>query len=349
MRRVNPIETHSAYQGNVSGGYTHIGCRGGPRFGERTGDFDKRIWRTARPPLTVLSRRCLLEERTPLAFEDGKQQTGGAPHGPSFLRWAGSKRKSLPQLAKAYQKDNRVYVEPFAGSAALFFFLKPQSAVLADANRHLVNALTMIKINPVETYEALARIRRDKDTYYQVRSRFNSFNSSSIDAAADFIYLNRNCFNGLWRTNQRGQFNVPYGGLEMGSHPPLSLFKNCSESLNNACVRHQDFRKTISEAGPNTFLFCDPPYFTAKERTFIEYGEKSFGQADLDDLLKNLVSADDRGVHIALTYTSTMPLSVPEHWTATSFAVTRNVGGFSGSRKTYGEVLYMNYSQAASK
>lgn len=262
-------------------------------------------------------------------------------HGPSFLRWAGSKRKSLGLLSEAYEGGDKHYMEPFAGSAALFFSLQPTRATLGDLNGHLVNALRHVRDYPSKVWGRLHELERSADAYYVLRSRFNALKPYGLEAATLFIYLNRNCFNGLWRTNRAGMFNVPYGGTEMGSNPPLELFEECSRTLKKARLRHQDFRKTISEASANTFIYADPPYFTAGERTFVEYGKKSFGKDDLHDLITSLISAESRGAEIALTYNEAMPIvDIPKHWSRTRFEVTRNVGGFSGSRKKHAEVLY---------
>lgn len=262
-------------------------------------------------------------------------------HGPSFLRWAGSKRKSLALLSSAYVDPDHRYIEPFAGSAALFFSLKPRHGVLADLNGHLVNALRQVRDRPRELHRGLSAIPRNPRSYYRARTEFNDLRPYGLKAAVLFVYLNRNCFNGLWRTNGSGQFNVPYGGTEMGSNPPLSLLELCAKSLTNVSLKHQDFRVTIEEAGPGTFVYADPPYFTSTERTFIEYGKKSFGEDDLRDLVDGLVRASRRGAFVALTYNEAMPIQgIPKKWQRTRFEVTRNVGGFSGARKRQAEILY---------
>jgi DNA adenine methylase len=281
------------------------------------------------------------------AAKSSRSGQGRTPHGPSFLRWAGSKRKCLPILSASYSASCKSYIEPFAGSAVLFFHLRPATALLADANPHLINALCHIRSDPHEIHSCLSAIPRDKSTYYQVRRRFNESSSPSFSTAVDFIFLNRNCFNGLWRTNQKGHFNVPFGGTEMGAHPPIELLEECSEALKHATLKRQDFRITLMEAQEGDFLFCDPPYFDAAERTFIEYGEKSFGRADLDDLLDGLAEADDRGVRIVLTYAASVTLKVPSRWRTSTFNVTRNVGGFAGSRRTKGESLYTNINNGS--
>ncbi|MDQ7251450.1 DNA adenine methylase [Dongia sedimenti] len=267
---------------------------------------------------------------------------GATTHGPSFLRWAGSKRKSLADLASCVPTNSN-YVEPFAGSAALFFSLRPQKAVLADLNGHLINAMRQVRDNPLRIHRSLARMPRDEGSYYRAREEFNGELPQGIRSAVLFIYLNRNCFNGLWRTNLRGLFNVPYGGSEMGRNPPRKLFDTCSTALKRARLRHQDFRKTIADAGEGSFIYADPPYFTATERTFIEYGRKSFGERDLEDLIDGLKGAARRGAKIALTYNAAMPLvSIPRNWSRIQFDVTRNVGGFAGARKKQAEILYTN-------
>ncbi len=264
-------------------------------------------------------------------------------HGPSFLRWAGSKRQSLARLRSTYAEREWHYVEPFAGSAALFFSLRPSAATLADLNGHLINALAYVRDAPERLHRELESYERSAENYYAVRARFNSLGDSGFEAAVLFVYLNRNCFNGLWRTNQSGTFNVPFGGTEMGANPPLALFVECAAALRSADLRHQDFRETVECASsPGAFIYADPPYFTAAERTFIEYGQRSFGRGDLVDLINSLRAASDRGATIALTYRDEELPGLPQDWHRCRFEVTRNVGGFSGSRKKNAEVLYSN-------
>jgi hypothetical protein len=124
-------------------------------------------------------------------------------------------------LSSAYQDSDHHYIEPFAGSAALFFCLKPSQGTLADLNGHLVNAMRHVRDQPRVLHRRLGLMPRTSQAYYQARVKFNEMKPYGIRAAVLFIYLNRNCFNGLWRTNSTGEFNVPYGGTEMGSNPPL--------------------------------------------------------------------------------------------------------------------------------
>lgn len=268
-------------------------------------------------------------------------------HGPSFLRWAGSKRKALARLKAQYSPSKR-YVEPFAGSAALFFALKPEKALLADLNGHLINTLRVVKQNPLGLHSALEALNRDKETYYKIRDEFNGLNPTGLKSAVRFLYLNRNGFNGLWRTNLQGHYNVPWGGSEMGGNPPIELLEECSATLGNAEIIQQDFRKTILSCGEGDFIYADPPYFTSTQRTFVEYGKQSFGLDDLSDLLAALKDAEARGASIALTYSAAMPIpNIPEAWQRIEFDVTRNVAGFSGRRRKQTEILYTNQEAEA--
>ncbi len=261
-------------------------------------------------------------------------------HGPSFLRWAGSKRKALPVLGKLYQVPDR-YVEPFAGSAALFFALKPKMALLSDLNRHLINLMVEVRNNPDELYALLEKIPREPETYYRIRSEFNELEPAGLGSASRFLYLNRNCFNGLWRTNLKGQFNVPWGGNAMGGNPPLGLLEESSEALKRATLVAQDFRDTVADCGAGDFIYADPPYFTTGKRTFVEYGKQSFSARDLNDLVEGLNDAAKRGAKVALSYAAGMPLSgLSKAWRRENFEVVRNVAGFKGKRKRENETLY---------
>jgi DNA adenine methylase len=232
------------------------------------------------------------------------------------------------------------YVEPFAGSAALFFAVKPQEALLADLNGHLINALRVLRDEPDSLHAELDKLPRDRETYYRVRREFNDLDPDGLDSAIRFVYLNRNSFNGLWRTNLRGEFNVPWGGSEMGDNPPLELLLASSSALRNAEIESQDFRVTLSGCGEGDFIYADPPYFTSNQRTFVEYGKRAFGQDDLNDLLDALRCAAERGAKIAMSYTAAMPLPLSGDWKRTIFEVVRNVAGFKGRRKREAEIMY---------
>jgi len=135
-----------------------------------------------------------------------------------LLRWAGSKRRLIPRLRSFWSHRYKRYVEPFMGSACLFFALRPARAILGDINGDLVATYHTIREHPRAVWNALQRIPVGKTSYYATR-QLNPNDLSDVNKAARFIFLNRFCFNGLYRTNLQGRFNVPYAPARTGSLP----------------------------------------------------------------------------------------------------------------------------------
>lgn len=131
-------------------------------------------------------------------------------HAP-LLRWAGSKKRSLPDILPVLPTSYDRYLEPFAGSACLFFLLAPTSGVVSDNNIELMQFYKTVRRRAAAVYKEFVSIRRDRDTYYAVRRNYE-MQTDPVMRAATFLYLNRNCFNGIYRTNLRGAFNVPFSG-----------------------------------------------------------------------------------------------------------------------------------------
>ncbi|XIA63360.1 DNA adenine methylase [Bradyrhizobium sp. TZ2] len=147
---------------------------------------------------------------------DARQIRGNSPESDDnqktikpILRWAGSKQRSLPNIAPHLPTAWGRYVELFAGSACLFFHLDPKRAILVDNNVDLMRFYEVAKKDPIKVFQMFERLPRDPDTYYSVRQAMIS-ERNALKRAAYFLYLNRNCFNGIYRTNNRGEFNVPF-------------------------------------------------------------------------------------------------------------------------------------------
>jgi DNA adenine methylase len=213
-----------------------------------------------------------------------------------FLRWAGSKRKLLPNLLPLFARRFERYIEPFMGSAVLFFALTPNKAVLSDFNKDLIATFKAVRDIPEEVWRNLSRLPLGKESYYQIRSQEPS-NLSRAQAAARFIYLNRFCFNGLYRTNLQGQFNVPFGAARSGSLPELSELKASSFALRRAKICCGDFERIVrTEVRSGDFVYLDPPYALNEGRIFRQqYGVNHFERKDirrLGDLLFVIDRAD---------------------------------------------------------
>jgi len=260
-----------------------------------------------------------------------------------IIRWAGSKRYLANHLIPQFPGELKRYIEPFCGSASLFFLLEPSESILADINPELINALRLIRTRSSAVMEKYESLPDDRDFFYLIRS-LQPATLSKTERAARFLYLNRLCFNGLYRTNKLGQFNVPYSG-QRNSRPLLKteivkagvLLKNCE-------ILSTDFRATIERSKKGDFLYVDPPYASNEQNQFCEYDANSFGVKDIEDLWSALKSADKRGVKFMLSYTECTEIKkFADYWSSESIQVRRNIAGFAGHRKTAKEVVIKNY------
>lgn len=218
---------------------------------------------------------------------------------PPLLKWAGGKRWLVKQGVPKPETFRRL-VEPFVGSAAVFFSLKPERAVLADLNDELVNLYKVIRDTPSE-FEELLREHQEKHSssyYYNIRG---SEHSDKVARAARVLYLNRTCWNGLYRVNQKGKFNVPIG-TKSAVIMEGENFSAYSKLLQETEILCQDFETTIDRCGEGDFLFVDPPY-TVKHNMngFVKYNEKIFSWDDQVRLADALRRAGGRGAHIVVT------------------------------------------------
>ncbi len=260
-----------------------------------------------------------------------------------FLRWAGSKRKLLPHLMDAIPLSYDRYVEPFAGSACLFFSLKPEKAILGDVNDELMNTYRQLKKNAESVISALSKFKGDKEEYYRVRA-FDSWKLSGGHRAARFIYLNRFCFNGLYRTNSRGEFNVPFGGEKSGELPTAELLQACSASLKKTTLISGSFEKTFSRIKPGDFVYMDPPYSIQARRVFNEYSNFDFGLDQLHLLRMYLKRFDRMGVSFLVSYgLSREARELAKGFNCREIVVQRQIAGFAAKRRKNRELLITNY------
>lgn len=261
-----------------------------------------------------------------------------------ILRWAGSKRLLLDTLADAAPESYTQYVEPFAGSLSLFFRLRPSSAVLGDLNTDLVSCYRTVRQNATAVSISLRNWRTDKQTYLRVR-RMNPQAIARHDRAARFIYLNKLCFNGLYRTNSSGQFNVPYSGMRTGPLPTKEQLQAFGTALRAHTLVAGDFERTLMAATlRDAFVYLDPPYAIRGSRMFREYGNGSFSFADLERFSSTLKELDASGAKFLVSYASHFSaLPYFRRWNQRQVRSRRNVGGFASRRRIAQEVLVTNY------
>jgi len=264
------------------------------------------------------------------------------PRPKSFLRWAGSKKQLLPILKEFWLPDHTRYIEPFAGSACLFFELQPESSILGDINAELIQAYEQIKLNITDLLSLLSHASKSKDEYYRLRA-LQPESLSPPERAARFIYLNRYCFNGLYRTNLGGQFNVPYGGEKSGHLPSPELLMGCHRTLQNTTLLTGDFEKALDLAQTGDLVYMDPPYSVASCRIFNEYTPAPFGKEDITRLRLWMDRLTNSGIEFLVSYADCQESTdLRKDYEYRMVFTRRHIAGFVSKRKEIGEVMISN-------
>lgn len=259
-----------------------------------------------------------------------------------ILRWAGSKRKILPVLAAYWTPSFKRYVEPFAGSSALFFKLQPDRAVLGDINSDLIETYEVIRDRPDDVFQAVSNMPQGENEYYAVRSQ-NTNRLRSFGRAVRFVYLNRYCFNGIYRTNLDGKFNVPYARIKPGVIPPIEDFRRCADLLHRASLKCGDFGSLLSGVRAGDFVYMDPPYAVNSRRIFREYHQRQFSQRDLERLAEHLKTINRKGASFVVSYADCREArELFACWAVRRIRVRRHIAGFVSARRHAFELLATN-------
>ena len=262
-----------------------------------------------------------------------------------FLRWAGSKRKLVGALSSYWNNDFRRYIEPFMGSACLYFEICPPKAVLSDINKDLVNTFLAIRDSPKAVFNRLSKINHGKASYLSLR-KVPLRDLDAVDAAAVFVFLNRYCFNGLYRTNLEGTFNVPFAHSGTGKLPGLLDLRTASIALERAKIKHSDFQTILENAKEGDFFYLDPPYAVGNRRIFRQYDPSSFGLDDLNRLSKAIDALDSKKAKFVLSYAfCPEALKAFDKWRQRKVFIQRNIAGFATHRRRAAELLITNISE----
>ena len=262
--------------------------------------------------------------------------------GKPFLRWAGSKRQLLERLVRYWPGGHTRYVEPFAGSACLFFELEPSSALIGDINADLISTYRTVREHPSEVYDSMVQWRNDKTEYYRVRE-LDSSSLSAVERAARFIYLNKYCFNGLYRTNGRGDFNVPYGGEKSSALPDVNMLTSAANLLSHADLVCDDFEDIMSDVMAGDFVYLDPPFVITDRRAFTEYSSQPFEASDLARLRAAIDCVDRLGATFLLSYADSEEGRVlAAGYESTIAYAKRSIAGRSDRRRTEKEIIVTN-------
>jgi DNA adenine methylase len=271
--------------------------------------------------------------------------------GKPILRWAGGKQFLVPELIRALPDgfDSLKYFEPFLGAGSLFIATRPERAQLSDLNGHLIDAYRSIRDSPDAVADlALAHARRDSESYYySVRDAYNDAGASP-ERAAQFVYLNRACFNGVFRVNRQGKLNVPYGHKARLLMPSTKALRELSAALKGAELSVATYQEALREASAGDFVYLDPPYPPLNGTAFFtHYTKERFGAADQDELASLANELRARGCLVLMSNADTERIrSLYSGWTMRAIRVARFVGHHG---RPTGELVITSYDPAATK
>lgn len=262
-----------------------------------------------------------------------------------FLKWAGGKRWLIKNHPEVFFEDFKGYYEPFLGSGAVLFHLNPKEGVVSDLNADLINCYQCIKEDWKSVKELLSEhsFKHSDEYYYQVRSKVEE---DRFLRAAQLIYLNRTCWNGLYRVNRQGVFNVPRG-TKNSVILPDDDFKSVSEVLGYVDVVCSDFESSIENAAEGDLVFVDPPYTVMHNKNgFVKYNEKIFSWEDQIRLKCSVKRASERGAKVLVTNANHE--SVREIYGNGDFVITEKsrasvISGKPGGRGKSSEIIIRNY------
>ena len=276
-----------------------------------------------------------------------------------FVKWAGGKRKLAPLLIETFPEEfeplKHRYFEPFIGGGALMFALgnpenelhvPGQNLFINDMNPELTNTYEVIRDHVTALIRELESLSKkiNENTFYEIRANVPR---SKVARAARFIYLNKTCFNGLWRVNSKGEFNVPFG---KSKNPSLFVEENlraCSKRLKGSTITTLSFEKAVSTARKGDLVYFDPPYIPlSASASFSAYAKEGFGLPEQELLAKTILKLNNKGVFVLLSNSDT-PLTrkiFKKVLTLRRVLMARTISSSGTTRNPVYEVLGMNYS-----
>lgn len=247
----------------------------------------------------------------PIATEESSLVIDSSRPGPSpFVKWAGGKSQLLSELRKYFPTRYNRYFEPFLGGGAVYFCLRPKRAIISDANFELINTYRVIANRVEELIKKLSRLQKKTLTeklYYQIRDQ-NLNRLSPISRAARIIFLNKTCYNGLYRVNRDGRFNVPFGKYDrMPKLFDASNLREASALLESATVTPGYHNVVLKEfhAGKGDFVYLDPPYAVENGNGFTSYTKEQFSWHEQERLGKEFASLAEKGCYVLLSNSDT--------------------------------------------
>ncbi len=265
-----------------------------------------------------------------------------------FLKWVGGKSQLLPELVKRLPPVFNNYFEPFIGGGALLFSLQPKNAHICDLNLELINCYEVIKNQVDELIVELKQHQYEKQYYYQMRNvdRNPSFEQwSAVKKASRMIFLNKSCFNGLYRVNSQGQFNVPFGRYTNPKILDPENLKACSKVLAGTSIKRSSFLDIESDLAQGDFVYFDPPYVPLSDTSsFTSYNAHGFGVQMQHELFAMCQRLDQKGIMFMLSNSSaSFVLDLYREFRIELVPAARTINSKSNLRGKINEVIIRNY------
>lgn len=271
-----------------------------------------------------------------------------------FVKWLGGKTKLLPQLAALQPKDYQKYYEPFVGGGALFFSIEPPQAVINDLNPHLINLYVQVRDNLDKMLFKLGELidiytELDEEAkgafYYVIRDEFNQRTDDDAWGAALFLFLNKTCYNGVYRENTDRKFNVPFGRRKTTTFHELENIKRASEMLKYTNIFNGGYEDAVSTAEEGDFIYFDPPYVPLSATSnFTQYTGSSFGANEHIKLKEIFEELDSRGCLLMMSNSDTdMVKELYGKFKKTAVLADRTVNCKSQGRGRITELVITNY------
>lgn len=230
---------------------------------------------------------------------------------PTFVKWAGGKTQLLDQFKKFFPKKFNGYLEPFVGSGAVFFYIKrkynPKRVIISDNNEDLINTYIVVRDNLEDLIKLLKIHKRNhcKEYYYKIRET-DVNELSNVEKAARFLYLNKTCYNGLYRVNSKGKFNVPFGRYKNPNIVNEKNLRKAHKLLQGVTIKLQSFEKVLEDAESGDFIYFDPPYYPlSKTANFTSYTRDAFLDDEQRKLAEVYKKLDERGCLLMLSNSDT--------------------------------------------
>ena len=269
---------------------------------------------------------------------------------PTLVKWVGGKKQLLSQFESLFPKKFNNYFEPFAGGGAVAFYLiktrNPKKVFLSDINEELIDAYNIVKNNPEKLIKLLEQYKENhnKENYYDVRAKDPKL-LSELERAARFIYLNKTCFNGLYRVNLKGGFNVPMGNYK---NPAIANNKDLTEIaslLKNVQVEIKQFHEGVETAEEGDFVYFDPPYYPLNRTSnFTSYNKDSFLEKEQIKLFETFRKLDKKRVKVMLSNSDTDFIkNLYKDYNQTFVQARRMINSNAKKRGAINELVVTNY------